>query len=101
MVLVVVLALMARSSYLCQLWLYRNASMASWVNSFTYWSGVSSPDNMALIVVVHVCSLSDRITRGTSDRVHVGGHRINTICGLAQSTSGLCVRSQSVPNITS
>src|SRR6266702_519772 len=92
-VLVVVLARMARSSYLCQLWLYRNASMASWANSFTTWSGASSPDNMALIVIVHICGLSDHITRGTSDRVHISGHCINAICGLAQSTSGLCIRS--------
>ncbi len=75
--------------------------MASWVNSFASWSRVSSLDNMALIVVVCICGLSDRITKGTFDRVHVGGHLVNAICGLAQSTSGLCVRSQSVLNIMS
>src|SRR6266702_580783 len=100
-VLVVVLALIARSSYLLKLWLYRNASMASWVNSFVAWSGVSFPGIIALIVVVHVCSLSNCIIRGTSDRVHIDEHCVKAICGLAQSTSGLCIQSQSVPSIMS
>src|SRR6266571_9576318 len=76
-VLVVVLAWMARSSYLCQLWLYRNASMASWANSFTTWSGVSSLVTMALIVMEHVCGLLDCMTRGTLDKVHIGGQQVN------------------------
>src|SRR6266702_662543 len=100
-VLVVVLALIARSSYLLKLWLYRNASMASWANSFATWSIMFSLDIIALIVMVRICGLSDHITRGTSDKVHVGGHRVKAICGLAQSTSGLCVQSQSVPSIIS
>src|SRR6266702_6173105 len=100
-VLVVVLALMARSSYLVKLWLYRNASMASWANSFTTWSGVSSLVTMALIVIEHVCGLLDCMTRGTLDKVHIGGQQVNAICGRAQSTSGLCIQSQSVPNMMS
>ncbi len=101
LVLVVVLAQIARSLYLLKLWLYRNASMASWANLFTTWSRVSLLDNMALIVMVRICGLSNHITRGTSDRVHMAGHCVNAICGLAQSTSGLCVQSQSVPNMMS
>ncbi len=73
LVLVVVLALMARLLYLVKLWLYRNASMASWANLFLTWSGVSSLVTRALIVVECICGLLDCVSKGFLDKVHVGG----------------------------
>src|SRR6201996_7010903 len=101
LVLVVVLARMARSSYLVKLWLYRKASIASWAkdSSGTRLSGSSG--FKALIVVAHVCGFLDVMTRGFLDRVQVLGHLVNVIWGNTQSTSGLCARSQSIPRIMS
>src|ERR1700761_1720010 len=89
-VLVVVLARMARSSYLVKLWLYRKASIASWAKEFSGTRSSGSSGFKALIVVAHVRGFLDVITRGFLDKVQVWGHLVNAICGNAQSTSGLC-----------
>ena len=99
-VLVVVLALMARVSYLWKLLLYRKVSIASCPNVSSR-RGSSIPGCSALIVVVRVCIFLDIITSGLVDSVQLSGQRVNTICGKAQSTSGLWACSQSVPRIIS
>ena len=101
LVLVVDFDLMASSSYLVKLWLYRNDSRASWLKVVSWYWGSSSSGWSALIDIVCVCGFLDVITRGFLDKVQVLGHLENAICGRAQFTLGLCAWSQSVPNMMS
>src|ERR1700761_5185434 len=101
LVLVVVLARMARSSYLVKLWLYRKASIASWAKDSSGTRSSGSSGFRALMVVARVCGFMDVITRGFLDKVQDWGHLVNAIWGKAQSLSGLCAWSQSVPRIMS
>src|SRR5579859_2031531 len=89
-VLVVVLARMARWSYLAKLWMYRKSSMASWVKVFSsVFDSLFTSGCIALIVVARVCGFLAVIIQGVVDSVQVDGHRVKAIWGRAQSTSGL------------
>ena len=79
----------------------RKESIASSENVSSSCSGLSSFANMAFIVVARVCAFLDVITSGFLVNIHVGGHLVKASWGRAQSTSGLCAWSQSVPNIMS